>query len=96
VCFIVMVMFYYFILLSMFYAHVLGSLLLGGALCLVCVHVHQAFVICCTHLGGARPIHVDLFSLTLVLSSNTKKGEIERAFSCKIYFLGVCCQYLGI
>jgi hypothetical protein len=86
VCFIVMVMSYCFILFSMYYAHVLGSLFIGGALCLVCVHLHQAFVVGCTHLGGAHPILVDLFPLTLVLSSNTKKGEIERAFSCKIYF----------
>jgi hypothetical protein len=61
VCLIVMVMSYCFILFSMYYAHDLGPLLIGGALCLVCVHLPQAFVVGCTHLGGAHPILVDLF-----------------------------------
>jgi hypothetical protein len=86
VCFIVMVMSYCFLLFSMYYAHVLGSLLIGGALFLVCVHLYQAFVVCCTHLGGAHPIHVDLFPLTLVLSSNTKKGRLKEHFLAKSIF----------
>ena len=49
----------------------------------------------CTHLGGARLYFVNLVAMLIfylsnvqirVLSSNTKKGEIERAFPSLIEF----------
>jgi hypothetical protein len=85
VCFIVMVMSYCSLLFSNYYAHVLGSLYIGGAFFLVCVHLHQAFVVCCTHLGGAHPSHIDLFPLTLVWSS-PKRGRLKEHFLAKSIF----------
>jgi hypothetical protein len=66
----------------------------------VCAFALKGKILICTHLGGAH-IHVTyagcfniFYSLQiLVLSSNTKKGEIKRTFSRPKWVLWVWCQH---
>jgi hypothetical protein len=49
-------------------------------------------ILICTQVGGALSIYFNFCAYILqihMLSSNTKKGEIERAFPSIMYF-GVC------
>ena len=51
----------------------------------VCAFVYKCKIMLCTHLGGASQSLL-YFLQIFVLSSNTKKGEIERAHFISLRF----------
>jgi hypothetical protein len=89
---------YCFILFSLYYALDLGPLLLGGALCLVCVHLHQTSDVGCTHLGGAHPTLGYLIRGPLYCHQTPKRGRLKEHFLAKSIFgcLLLILRYLTI
>ena len=51
-----------------------------------CAFVYKCKIMLCTHLGGATQSLLYVSCKILVLSSNTKKGEIERAHFTSLWF----------
>ena len=71
---------------SYIYAFWLIKYSVSSSLSTCCACVYKCKIMLCTHLGGATQFYVVSFLQIFVLSSNTKKGEIERAHFILLWF----------